>query len=305
MNTLLKVLVVGSSNTDMMVQTDHFPDPGQTVLGGNFFMNPGGKGANQAVAAARLGGEVAFIARVGNDIFGKATLENLIREGINVDGVSEDAILPSGVAQITVDKKGENCIVVASGANMALNTQEVNLHSHLVQQSEIILLQLEIPMDTVNHVTRIGHEAGKKIILNPAPAQVLADELYPRLYAITPNESETALLSKIQVKDETSAAKAATFFHDKGVKVVVITLGARGAYLSSGNFKGIIPAPSVKVEDTTAAGDTFNGALAVGLSKGMPIKRAVEFANKAAALSVTKKGAQSSVPLLSEIESLN
>lgn len=298
------ILIVGSSNTDMVVLTDHFPQPGETLLGGNFFMNPGGKGANQAVAAARLGGDVAFIAKVGKDIFGKETIENLLNEGINVDGISEDDVQPSGVAQITVDKNGENCIVVASGANMALSAQDIEDNRNLVRQAEIILLQLEVPMDTVNHVGRIGYEAGKKIILNPAPAQALSDEVYAGLFAITPNESETALLSNIQVKNEPSAAEAAAFFHGKGVKVVIITLGAMGAYLSSEEFKGIIPAPSVKAVDTTAAGDTFNGALAVGISKDLSIKEAVEFANKAAALSVTKKGAQSSIPRLSEIETL-
>ncbi|WP_240469802.1 ribokinase [Cyclobacterium sp. SYSU L10401] len=303
MDKRYSLLVVGSSNTDMVVQTDHFPEPGETLLGGDFFMNPGGKGANQAVAAARLGGNVAFIAKVGRDIFGKETIENLLKEGIHTAGMSMDDHLPSGVAQITVDKKGENCIVVASGANMALSADDIDLHFSLVQQAEIILLQLEIPMETVSHVTRLGHEAGKKIILNPAPAQVLSDELYPRLYAITPNESEATLLSRVQVNDESSAARAAMFFHHQGVKVVVITLGAQGAYLSSEAYQGIVPAPAVAVVDTTAAGDTFNGALAVGISKGMGVKEAVEFANRAAALSVTKKGAQSSVPRLSEIAS--
>ncbi|MBD3627282.1 ribokinase [Cyclobacterium sp.] len=302
MGKLNNLLVIGSSNTDMVVQVEHFPTPGETLLGGDFFMNPGGKGANQAVAAVRLGGKVAFIAKVGKDIFGKETLENLLREGINIEGISQDEVYPSGVAQITVDKNGENCIVVASGANMALGAGDIEKNMMLVHQAEIILLQLEIPMDTVSHVVKIGNEAGKKVILNPAPAQTLDDEVYAGLFAITPNESETTLLSRIQVKDEHSAAKAASFFHEKGVKVVVITLGAKGAYLSSGEFKGIVPAPIVHAVDTTAAGDTFNGALAVGISKGMFLKEAVQFANKAAAYSVTKKGAQSSVPRLSEIE---
>ncbi|SHN14706.1 ribokinase [Cyclobacterium lianum] len=300
-----RVLVVGSSNTDMVVRTDYFPAPGETILGGDFFMNPGGKGANQAVAAVRAGAKVAFIAKVGKDIFGKETREILLKEGIDITGISEDDEHPSGVAQITVDSSGENCIVVASGANMALNVPDIDRHKALLQQSEIILLQLEIPMATVNHVAKIGQEAGKKIILNPAPAQFLSDELYEKLYAITPNESETFLLSKVQIRDETSADKAASFFHSKGVPVVVITMGSRGAYLSSAEFKGLLPAPEVTVVDTTAAGDTFNGALAVGISRGMPLKLAVEFANKGAALSVTRKGAQSSVPRLSEIESFN
>ncbi|MEX2514150.1 MAG: ribokinase [Cyclobacteriaceae bacterium] len=299
------ILVVGSSNTDMVVLTEHFPIPGETILGGSFFMNPGGKGANQAVAAARLGGKVAFIGKVGNDIFGRETRENLSREGIDVSGLSIDPDHPSGVAQIMVDKNGENCIVVAGGANNFLMPTDVEKNQPLLRQATVVLMQMEVPMETILHVADSGKKGKKKIILNPAPAQSLSDTLYASLYAITPNESEAAQLTGVQVKDEKSAALAAGFFHRKGVPVVVITLGASGAYLSSDSFNGIIPTPRVKAVDTTAAGDTFNGALAVGISMDMDLVEAVKFANKAAAISVTRAGAQSSVPHLSETETFN
>jgi len=297
-----KILVVGSANTDMVIRVDEFPSPGQTLLGHSFLLNPGGKGANQAVAAARLGGQVAMIARLGNDLFGNQTIENFRKEGINVDGVVLDNKLPSGVAQIVVDKAGENTIVVAGGANLALNTMQINKNYGLLQESEVILLQLEIPLDTVLYVAKMGTSLGKKVILNPAPASKLPNELYSNIYAITPNETETKFLTQIKITGEKSAQHAANFFHDKGVKVVVITLGAAGAFLSTANYAGTLPTLEVEAVDTTAAGDTFNGALAAALSKGMDWQEAVSFANKAAALSVTKHGAQASVPFLKDIQ---
>ena len=297
-----KILVVGSANTDMVIRVDEFPLPGQTLLGSSFLLTPGGKGANQAVAATRLGGKVAMIARLGNDLFGNQTIENFRKEGLNVDGVVLDNKLPSGVAQIVVDKAGENTIVVAGGANLALNTMQINKNYGLLQESEVILLQLEIPLDTVLYVAKMGTSLGKKVILNPAPASKLPNELYSNIYAITPNETETKFLTGIKITGEESAQHAANFFHNKGVKVVVITLGAAGAFLSTANYAGTLPTLEVEAVDTTAAGDTFNGALAAALSKGMDWQEAVSFANKAAALSVTKQGAQASVPFLKDIQ---
>ena len=297
-----KILVVGSANTDMVIRVDEFPSPGQTLLGHSFLLNPGGKGANQAVAAARLGGQVAMIARLGNDLFGNQTIENFREEGLNVDGVVLDNKLPSGVAQIVVDKSGENTIVVAGGANLALNTTQINKNYSLLKESEIILLQLEIPLETVLYVAKKGTSLGKKVILNPAPASKLPNELYSNIYAITPNETETKFLTGIKITGEESGQHAANYFHDKGVKVVVITLGAAGAFLSTANYAGTLPALEVEAVDTTAAGDTFNGALAAALSKGMDWQEAVSFAKKAAALSVTKQGAQASVPFLKDIQ---
>ncbi|MDO6437178.1 ribokinase [Cyclobacterium sp. 1_MG-2023] len=301
MNQGHKILVVGSANTDMVIRVEEFPAPGETLLGQNFLLNAGGKGANQAVAAARLGGKVAMIARLGNDLFGKQTIENFKKEGLNVEGVVLDNKLPSGVAQIVVDKSGENTIVVAGGSNLALNTRQINKYYSLIQEAEVILLQLEIPIETVLYVAKKATGLGKKVILNPAPASKLSDKLYASIYAITPNETETKFLTGINITGEKSAQHAADFFHDKGVKVVIITLGAAGAFLSTADYSGTIATSEVEAVDTTAAGDTFNGALAAALSNEMSWEEAVAFANKAAALSVTKHGAQASVPFLQDL----
>lgn len=297
-----KIVVAGSSNTDMVILADHFPLPGETILGGKFLMNPGGKGANQAVAAARLGGSVAFIAKVGQDVFGQQAIRHLKEEGIDVNGVTVDPEHPSGVAQITVDKHAENCIVVAPGANMFLNKADIDQSLHLIEAADILLMQLEVPIATIEYAAQKAFEKGKKVILNPAPAAFLSDELYACLYMITPNETETEFLTGIKVGDENSAREAAEFFINKGVRIVVITLGAAGAWLYSRDIARMIPAPQVKAVDTTAAGDTFSGALAVALANGTEqLEEAVRFACRAAALSVTRMGAQSSIPVLSEL----
>ena len=296
-----KIAVLGSANTDMVIAADHFPAPGETLLGGTFLLNPGGKGANQAVAAARLGGKVSFISRVGDDIFGEETFHHLQKEGINTEGVLKHPTEPSGVALITVDKEGENTIVVASGANMTLSAVDLEAHLPLIEDSEILLMQLEIPIETVFSAAKAAFNMGKKVILNPAPAATLPPELFPYIYVITPNETETTLLTGIMPVDESSAKKAAEKLVSLGVEHVVITLGAVGAYLYSKHIQQIIPAPKIKAIDSTAAGDTFNGALAVALAEGMGWVSAVTFANQAAALSVTKIGAQASVPLRKEV----
>jgi ribokinase len=296
-----KILVVGSANTDMVIRVDAFPLPGQTLLGNDLLLNAGGKGANQAVAAARLGGSVAMIARLGNDLFGRQTIENFRKEGINVAGVVMDDNLPSGVAQIVVNSSGENTIVVAGGANTALNKQQINENDTLIKSTEIVLLQLEIPMETVLFTAKKCAEGERKVILNPAPARRIPDELYANTYAITPNETETKFLTGVKVTGEKSAQHAADYFHDKGVNVVIITLGAAGAFLSAPDFSGTLPAPEVDSVDSTAAGDTFNGALAASLLEGLNWEDAVVFANKAAALSVSRHGAQASIPFLADI----
>jgi ribokinase len=301
MKTNQKIVVAGSSNTDMVIVADHFPAPGETILGGKFLMNPGGKGANQAVAASRLGGSVAFISKVGQDVFGQQTIQNLKSEGIDVSGVAMDPDNPSGVAQITVDKHGENCIVVASGANMSLNEADIDRSFHLIEAADILLMQLEVPLGTIEYAAKKAFEINKKVILNPAPAAILSDDLYACLYAITPNETETEFLTGTKVSDEHSAREAAEYFVKKGVRIVVITLGAAGAWLYSPDIAKMIPAPTVKAVDTTAAGDTFTGALAVALSRGDDLEVSVRFANMAAAMAVTKMGAQSSIPFLSEL----
>jgi len=296
-----KILIVGSSNTDMVIKTHNFPAPGETILGGRFLMNAGGKGANQAVAAARLGGMVTFVGKIGDDIFGKQAVQQLEDEGINVDFVAVDPENPSGVALITVDKKGENSIVVAPGSNGTLSSADFDKALAEMDDSEFVLMQLEIPIPTVEHIARMATKKQKKVVLNPAPAAVLTDELLQNLYIITPNETEAELLTGIKVTDEQSALKAALFLNGKGVELVIITMGSAGAFLLSNGKSEIISAPKVEAVDTTAAGDTFNGALVVALSEGKTIQESIAFANKAAAISVTRIGAQSSVPFRKEI----
>jgi ribokinase len=296
-----KILVAGSSNTDMVIKTRHLPVPGETILGGRFLMNAGGKGANQAVAAARLGGIVTFVGKIGDDIFGKQAVQQLKDEGINVDFVSVDPENPSGVALITVDGKGENSIVVASGSNGTLSPDDFDKALIELNESEFVLMQLEIPIPTVEYIARIATQNQKKVVLNPAPAAELSVELLQNLYLITPNETEAELLTGIKVTDEQSALKAATWLHERGVEVVIITMGAAGAFLLYNGISEIISAPKVEAIDTTAAGDTFNGALVVALSEGKTFQESIAFANQAASISVTRIGAQSSVPYRNEI----
>jgi ribokinase len=296
-----RILIVGSSNTDMVIKTQNFPAPGETILGGRFLMNAGGKGANQAVAAARLGGLVTFVGKIGDDIFGKQAVQHLEDEGINVDFVAVDPENPSGVALITVDRKGENSIVVAPGSNGTLSAADFDKAQAMLGESEFVLMQLEIPIPTVEHIAQLAALQQKKVVLNPAPAAKLSDDLLKDLYIITPNETEAELLTGIKVTDEQSALKAATFLHDKGIEMVIITMGSAGAFLLSNGQHEMISAPTVEAIDTTAAGDTFNGALVVALSEGKTIQQSIAFANKAAAISVTRIGAQSSVPFRKEI----
>ncbi len=296
-----KILVIGSSNTDMVIKTNNFPVPGETILGGRFLMNAGGKGANQAVASARLGGMVTFIGKIGDDIFGKQAVQQLEDEGINVNFVAVDHENPSGVAMITVDRKAENTIVVAPGSNGTLSPGDFNKALSEFNESEFVLMQLEIPIPTVEYIARIAAQKQKKVILNPAPAAKLSDELLQNLYIITPNETEAELLTGIKVTDEKSALNAASALHEKGVEIIIITMGATGAFLLNNGNSELIKAPKVEAVDTTAAGDTFNGALVVALSEGKTIQESIVFANKAAAISVTRIGAQSSVPYRNEI----
>lgn len=297
-----KIVVIGSSNTDMVIRTRKFPLPGETILGGDFFIFPGGKGGNQAVAAARLGGSVTLIAKVGNDIFGNQALENFRKEGINTDFISHDAKNPSGVALITVDQNGENTIVVAQGSNKTLTSQDLGQAEKEFNDMEILLMQLEIPTDTVAAAAAKAFALGKKVILNPAPATPLPESIFKNLFLITPNESEAEALTGISVIDSTLEDVARSLVN-KGVQNVLITLGQNGAYLYAGNRGRRIPSPLVKAIDTTAAGDVFNGAIAVALAENRTLEEAVEFANQCAAISVTRMGAQSSAPYRNEITS--
>jgi len=294
-----KVLIIGSSNTDMVIKTTEFPMPGETILGGRFLMTPGGKGANQAVAAARLDANVRFVAKTGSDIFGKQALEGFVNEGIDTQFLIQTDHFASGVALITVNEKGENQIVVASGANMELKPQD--LPDEVFEHIEWALIQLEIPMQTVDYIVKKCAERNIKTILNPAPACALNDDLLKNLYLITPNETETLLLTGILPDNNENSKMAASFFHEKGVSNVMITRGREGVFLSNDKYSHIIPAVEVTAIDTTAAGDVFNGAVLTALSSGKDWIQACNFACKAAALSVTRMGAQSSAPFLNEI----
>lgn len=295
------ITVIGSSNTDMVVMTSHFPAPGETILGGEFLMNAGGKGANQAVAAVRTGGQVFFIGKLGGDIFGEKAIENIKKEGIDVSGISTDPGSASGIAQIIVDETGENSIVVAPGANLKLNRNDIDNAESQIRQADILLMQLEILTDTILYAAKKAHKLGKKVILNPAPATELPDELFKYLYMITPNENETELLTDISVTDQTSALKAAKVLKMRGVENIIITMGSKGVYVFTDTIQKLIPAYKVKAVDTTAAGDCFNGALAVGLASGIGLVEAVRYANCAASISVTRPGAQASMPFKHEV----
>jgi ribokinase len=299
-----RIVVVGSSNTDLIVKTRRIPKPGETIIGGEFFMAAGGKGANQAVAAARADRNVVFIGRVGNDIFGKQAIEGFVREGINVDYVYKDKVAPSGIALIFVGADGENSIAVASGANSRLTLADVQAAKDVISSAAILLMQLEIPMEIVQAAAEIASKAEVRVILNPAPAKPLSNNLLKYVSVLTPNETETELLIGIKIKKESDMATAAKALLSKGVEAVLITLGAQGVYVATSKVRELVPAFKVEAIDTTAAGDVFNGALAVALSENKTILEAAKFANAAAALSVTKLGAQPSAPYRNEIEDL-
>jgi ribokinase len=286
----------------MVIKTKHLPRAGETVLGSTFFMNPGGKGANQAVAGARLGGKVMFICKTGNDIFGHQSQQLFEEEGIDTAYVLSDNRNPSGVALITVDENAENCIVVASGANANLLPADLSAAEEAFRRAEIILMQLEIPVETVEFVAEIASAAGGRVILNPAPARPLSTNLLQHIYILTPNETEAEMISGIKIVDEASAEEAARIIAGMGVQNVILTLGAKGALVYDGCKAEMVAAPKVVAVDTTAAGDVFNGALAVALAENLAMVDAVRFACKAAAISVTRQGAQSSVPYRNEVD---
>lgn len=296
-----KIIVIGSSNTDMVIVSDRLPKPGETILGGQFLLNPGGKGANQAVAAAKLGGETHFVCKVGNDVFGEMARKQFIETGIHSEFVQTDSENPSGVALINVDAHGENCITVASGANGSLSKADIDNASILFEKENILLIQLEIPLESVWYAIEKAAKLGMKVILNPAPAAQIPDHVYPHLFAITPNETEIELLTGIAVTHLDEAKKAAAHLIEKGVQHVIITLGAQGAFFQSAHDELFVPTQAVKAVDTTAAGDCFNGALAVALSQQKSWLDAINFSCRAATYSVMHAGAQASMPELKNL----
>ena len=296
-----KIFVLGSTNTDMVIAHRKLPAPGETISGGRFMMNPGGKGANQAVAVARLAanrGACVFVAKVGDDLFGRDAAARFRAEGIDARLVV-DRRNPSGTALILVDAKGQNVISVALGANGTMSPADVKPRLKDLKGAAALLMQLETPIPTVLAAAKAAKAAGVRVVLNPAPAAKLPKELYPLLDWITPNETEAEILTGVKVKDAKSAQLAVDALKRKGVKNVAITMGAKGVYC--GNCRRLYPAKKVKAVDCVAAGDTFNGAFVVALAEGKSCRDAIAFAQKASAISVTRPGAQSSVPRRREV----
>lgn len=297
----IPIYVIGSSNTDMVVKTERLPKPGETVLGGTFLMNPGGKGANQAVAAARLGGQVSLVANLGNDLFGRQALEQFKQEKIDVTYITLDDVHPSGVALINVDSKGENCIAVAPGANGYLTPESIQTLFNAISTPCLVLVQFEIPIRTVEYIIEQCVARAIPVIVNPAPAAIVKEGALKQIFAITPNETEAELLTGIKITNDSAVKSAAQALLNKGVTHVIITLGKRGAYWRTHAADGFVSAPPVTAIDTTAGGDCFSGALAVALAEGNSLSEAVSFACRAASISVTRMGAQASMPTRSEL----
>ncbi|WP_299808594.1 ribokinase [uncultured Shewanella sp.] len=297
-----QLIVLGSVNADHVLQVPSFPRPGETLHGRNYQVIPGGKGANQAVAAARLGADIGFIACVGDDSFGQNIRQTFASDGMDISAVHMIDNTPTGIAMIQVSDCGENSICIAAEANDALTAEIVEQHSAKIEQAQYLLMQLETPLAGIELAASIAKTQATKVVLNPAPACRLPDSLLAMVDIITPNETEAELLTGVAVTDVDSAAKAAQVLHDKGIATVMITLGAKGVYLSEQGAGKIIPGFKVKATDTTAAGDTFNGAFVTGLLEGKAIDDAVVFAHGAAAISVTRFGAQTSIPTRNEVE---
>lgn len=278
-----KIIVIGSSNIDMVVRTSHLPAPGETILGGEFFMNQGGKGANQAVAVKRLGGNLIFVAKLGNDILGQQSVDYFKKEGIDTK-------------YITLDENS------ASGANMLLNEQDVDKVVEEMCEGDILLMQLEIPIQTVEYAARKAFEKGVKVVLNPAPARSLPKELLRYLFMITPNRIEAEMLTGIKIVNDADAERVAKEISAMGVQNIIVTLGSKGCLVREGDTSYCVDAFKVEPVDTTAAGDTFNGALCVGLAEGMNLRQAAVMASKASSVAVTRMGAQSSIPHRKELD---
>lgn len=299
-----RLVIVGSANADHVMEFSHLPEPGQTLMSRSYRLEHGGKGANQAVAVARLvqpGTRVDFICHLGDDAIADTMIKSWLDDGIHPQGLKKVPEMATGSAMIFIGDGGENCIGVAAGANASLEPADVHCHQDLFEGASYLLAQLETPLESVKAALQLAKQQDTVTILNPAPASTLADDVLALVDIITPNETEAEALTGIKVEDEAGAAKAAAALQAKGVGAVVITLGSRGAYVRHPEFEGLVPSYPVKVLDTVAAGDTFNGALMVALSEGLAMEQAVDFANKAASIAVTRHGAQRGTPYRREL----
>lgn len=297
-----KLVVLGSVNADHVLQVPSFPRPGETLHGRNYQVIPGGKGANQAVAAARLNADTGFIACVGDDAFGINIRENFKMDRINIAGVKMEPNCPTGIAMIQVSDSGENSICISAEANAKLTAEAIESDLERIRGARFLLMQLETPMCGIEKAASVAKSAATNVILNPAPARELSDQLLACVDVITPNETEAEVLTGITVTDDESAQEAANALHRKGIEIVLITLGAKGVWLSENGRGELISGFKVDATDTTAAGDTFNGALVTGLLEDLPLKSAIKFAHAAAAISVTRFGAQTSIPTRAEVD---
>ena len=298
----VRLTVVGSFVMDFIFETPKRPVKGESVLGKSFNMATGGKGANQAMQAALLGAQVWMVGRVGTDMFGDMQIESLSKAGVDVSYIIRDHQNGTGVASIVLDPEGDNSIVMVPRANMACLTDDVDKARTCVENSDAILLQLEIPMKVNRYAVKLAKQLKKRIILDPAPACALEDYFYENVDIMTPNETEAAILSGVDVVDVKSARKAALVMHERGASTVVVTLGDKGTLLSEGKKATYFPPCRIKAVDSTAAGDAFAGAFAVWLGEGYPIEKAVKLAGAAGALCATKLGAQPSLPSRKEFD---
>lgn len=298
-----RIVVVGSSNTDMVVKSERIPRGGETVLGGDFVMVPGGKGANQAVCAAKLGADVKFVACVGDDSFGQMSIDNFRSVGVDTACVRVDKSTPSGVALIYVDSKGENAIVVAPGANLQLSPEDVDRAADAIRQADAVVLQLEIPAETVAHTIELANAAGVRVVLNPAPIRPMSKDLLGKVSVLVPNQHEAAdLTGKSGEGHSIEPVAAARELRAYGAEYVIITLGSKGAYVCGDGVSELIEPLKVTPVDTTAAGDAFTASLACAMAEGRGLVDAARFAAKVAAISVTRMGAQPSMPTRAEVE---
>ena len=298
------IVVCGSINMDLVTRTPRLPKPGETITGRAFFTASGGKGANQAVACARLGTPTRLIGRVGEDVFGGTLLNNLRGYGVDVSGVLIEPGQSSGIAMIAVDDAAENTIIIVPGANGVIGQADIARLEAVIDRARVLLLQLEIPMDAVIAAARLARERGVTVILDPAPARPLPDELYALADVLTPNETEASALVSFALRDENDVRRAARVLLERGARLVVVKLGSRGAYWSDGATEQFAPAFRVESVDTVAAGDAFNGALAVALAEGLPFAEAMRWGLATGALAVTKAGAQPSMPTRAEVEGM-